>query len=572
MKRLKVDMAGLDGAFEDSSWERRYYFDLETGEVIMFTDEEFRYVDEPPDYPLPEWQQEQVKRAEEVWLDHGERYISIPQADSHAAYGEMEDFITTVEDAHLRELLWVAIQGRGAFGRFKGVLAAHPRERERWFDFSDARLRQRILDWLEFEGIEPIIEEPEEWEEEEPEGPTDRELLLAEALAFVRQAAQMSGVEQIALLGSLTTEEPDPKDADLLVTVTDGMDLTPLAAAARRLRGHLQSYNLGADVFLADPEGNYLGRTCPWKRCGPGIRTRCDALHCGRRPYLHDDWDAVRLEDKVVRRPPILLWPWVLARVPLPADVEQDLIRPLLDEGSAEPAGEEWVYEYQPGGRCARCQRQVPVLELGVELALCANCLRQGANLLDLREAHDRGLPWTFEVLTDYLSTSSGQSQAGPVTWEDVYDGDGHFLFSLYARGTPIEPTEPKAGVYDQPGYYPRGYPGPEESDGYSEIVADAETLTLAQVAQGCRRWLKAHGLPGDEPVVVVNGPDEFVSAAPGALRVVTHCKPLYSAEEVFEGHVTEYPTTCPACGVQVISHEPHLARCPWCGAEMAAD
>jgi hypothetical protein len=231
---------------------------------------------------------------------------------------------------------------------------------------------------------------------------------------------------------------------------------------------------------------------------------------------------------------------------------------------------EEWVYEYQPSGRCHRCQRQVPVLGLGAEMILCANCLRQGANLLDLREAHDRGLPWTFEVWTDY--------QAGPVTWEDVCDGDGHFLFTLYARGTPLDPIEPEAGAYDQPGYYPHGYPGPGEGacpepsrrDGYPEIVADTETLTLAQVAEACRQWLKAHRLLADEPLVIVNGPDEFAFAAPGVLPVVTHHKPYYSVEEVFEGQVAEYPTTCPACGVRIISHEPHLAGCPWCGAEMA--
>ena len=49
-----------------------------------------------------------------------------------------------------------------------------------------------------------------------------------------------------------------------------------------------QSQN-GGDIFLAGPKGNYLGRTCHWKNCGPGIRMSCDALHCGQRHYLHDD-------------------------------------------------------------------------------------------------------------------------------------------------------------------------------------------------------------------------------------------------------------------------------------------
>jgi Uncharacterised protein family (UPF0158) len=39
---------------------------------------------------------------------------------------------------------------------FKDVLEDHPRERERWFAFRDAQVRQHILDWLAAENIEPI--------------------------------------------------------------------------------------------------------------------------------------------------------------------------------------------------------------------------------------------------------------------------------------------------------------------------------------------------------------------------------------------------------------------------------
>jgi hypothetical protein len=59
--------------------------------------------------------------------------------------------------------------------------------------------------------------------------------------------------------------------------------------------GHAQSRNSGADVFLASPCGAYLGRACHWKVCQPGVRMRCDALHCGRRPYLHDDLKMTEL-------------------------------------------------------------------------------------------------------------------------------------------------------------------------------------------------------------------------------------------------------------------------------------
>ena len=387
--RLKADLPGLMAAFEDASWETSYYLDLNTGEVIMLTSEELGYVEEPPDWPLPEWQQEAVKRAGEIWLDGGKQYLRVPDADSREGYRDMEDFIATVEDEHLRELLWAAIQGRGAFRRFKDVLYDHPRERKRWFDFGDTQVRERVLDWLGSEGIEPIIEEPEAPEEKELIGPSDRDLCLTEALAFVRQAIRIPGVERIALLGSMTTDRPDPKDVDLLVTVTEDMDLKPLAAAARRLSGHLQQHRLGADIFLADPQNRYLGRTCPWKVCVPGMRMRCDARHCGRRPYLHDDWEAVRLEDTVVRRPPVVLWPQVVTCGPLPKDVEQVLVQPLVDEGLSECTDEQWTYDAQPEGRCVHCQRQLPVLELAENLRLCADCLRQAADLLE-GGTHDR--------------------------------------------------------------------------------------------------------------------------------------------------------------------------------------
>jgi hypothetical protein len=43
-------------------------------------------------------------------------------------------------------------------------------------------------------------------------------------------------------------------------------------------------HQIRAAVFLADPCGHYLGRTCPWKACAPGLRLRGNACHCGRRP------------------------------------------------------------------------------------------------------------------------------------------------------------------------------------------------------------------------------------------------------------------------------------------------
>ena len=76
----------------------------------------------------------------------------------------------------------------------------------------------------------------------------ERVCLIAEVLAFVRAAKRLPGITRIALIGSLTTNKANPKDADLLVTVADETDLTSLARLTRKLQGHAQTINRGGEV------------------------------------------------------------------------------------------------------------------------------------------------------------------------------------------------------------------------------------------------------------------------------------------------------------------------------------
>jgi hypothetical protein len=155
------------------------------------------------------------------------------------------------------------------------------------------------------------------------EGPRNvRHDLLEAALWFAQSAVQLPSVDGIALIGSILTERVNPKDVDVLVYVADDIDLAPLASLARRLKGRLQSFNRGADAFLADRRRRYLGRTCSWKVCRPGVRASCDALHCGARPYLHDDLATVRLPTALTAAPMLELYPRVVRRCHIPADVE----------------------------------------------------------------------------------------------------------------------------------------------------------------------------------------------------------------------------------------------------------
>ena len=65
-----------------------------------------------------------------------------------------------------------------------------------------------------------------------------RQELLDGLRRFVASVRQIPGVQRLAVLGSIVTAKPDPKDIDVLVVVADDVDLAPLATCSRRLQGH----------------------------------------------------------------------------------------------------------------------------------------------------------------------------------------------------------------------------------------------------------------------------------------------------------------------------------------------
>jgi hypothetical protein len=142
-KALKINLDELCEAMENSSYENEYYLDLATGEILFLSE----YVDD----------EEKDKLRERLDDDH-DRYEPIPKAESRVGYEDMRDFIATVENVHLAELLEVAINGKGAFRRFKDVLLSYPEERERWFQFKDDRIQERALEWLDDNDV-TLLEE-----------------------------------------------------------------------------------------------------------------------------------------------------------------------------------------------------------------------------------------------------------------------------------------------------------------------------------------------------------------------------------------------------------------------------
>lgn len=87
--------------------------------------------------------------------DPDENYdlIVIEAIGSRASYADMVDFADTLDDPVVANLLAAALSGRGAFRRFKDVLADEaPEELERYHAFSSERQVGRARKWLAREG------------------------------------------------------------------------------------------------------------------------------------------------------------------------------------------------------------------------------------------------------------------------------------------------------------------------------------------------------------------------------------------------------------------------------------
>jgi hypothetical protein len=134
---VPVDWEALEDAFENNAPEVHSYLHVSTGEVL-------RVVDGIAD---PEMH---------TRIASDPNYMRVDPVSSREQYRWMERFIPMVDDAELKNRLAQAIDGKGAFRRFKDVLMAHAPERERWFAFRSERLRVFMEAWLTAHALKPI--------------------------------------------------------------------------------------------------------------------------------------------------------------------------------------------------------------------------------------------------------------------------------------------------------------------------------------------------------------------------------------------------------------------------------
>jgi hypothetical protein len=133
---LPVELAELGEALSEQAGTENY-LDLASGMVWFHTMTDFGVADDL-----------------EVDFADQSRWLLVAGEGSHEAYRDLQRFIATVDDDDFAQRLRRAIEGRGAFRRFRAELEAEPAELTRWHRFdADARLGH-ARSWLAGHGYQ----------------------------------------------------------------------------------------------------------------------------------------------------------------------------------------------------------------------------------------------------------------------------------------------------------------------------------------------------------------------------------------------------------------------------------
>lgn len=143
-----LDIQTVVDALEMTDNLNRFYLDLDTQETVS----------------LSEYDPQSTEDVAFLMENNPDRFIALPTQRDINEYSIMEQFIESMPSGEAKRGLEVAIQGRGAFRRFKDRIYYFGIE-ESWFAFRRRTYQQIAKAWCEEHGIEYTAPAEEEHED-----------------------------------------------------------------------------------------------------------------------------------------------------------------------------------------------------------------------------------------------------------------------------------------------------------------------------------------------------------------------------------------------------------------------
>lgn len=136
MRQLPIDMKMLAEFYQlhrDGFGDYEgAYLDTETGDVVLVEPEALTEIEDT------------------------ERYVRVPSVQTQHTFEDMTQFAQSLRNEELQRRVLTALNGKGAFRRFKDTIRSEPAVQKGWFAFRDARDRDTLLRWLVTLDIQPV--------------------------------------------------------------------------------------------------------------------------------------------------------------------------------------------------------------------------------------------------------------------------------------------------------------------------------------------------------------------------------------------------------------------------------
>lgn len=136
---MKVNLSVILDAIEMADDNYTYFLDLETGESVFLVDELITGLDN--------------EGLEDEIEENFERYLRLPTKFEINEYHIMEEFIWSLPEGRQQDRLEQAIQGRGAFRRFKDMVDDLGIEK-RWYQYEADAYKKMAIEWCRDHEIE----------------------------------------------------------------------------------------------------------------------------------------------------------------------------------------------------------------------------------------------------------------------------------------------------------------------------------------------------------------------------------------------------------------------------------
>ncbi|HNB21385.1 MAG TPA: UPF0158 family protein [Candidatus Melainabacteria bacterium] len=140
MDKLRVSTKDIIFAWLDESQDNSYYLDKIEGETRMVN----RNLIELRDLT------DEIEK-------NSTRYLYVPKLTKEDLLEDLQAFLETVQKPDLQAILPIAFESPHKVSAFRKILEKHPEELQRFDEFREKSMLNRIEKWLNANGIEPAF-------------------------------------------------------------------------------------------------------------------------------------------------------------------------------------------------------------------------------------------------------------------------------------------------------------------------------------------------------------------------------------------------------------------------------